>query len=533
MSKSIFKRKFIMIVSAVLAAALISTVIIINPLKAKADVLLDKKNPTFDFLIYDGACYNVNYKCDPEKNVLVQDPEKGEYSITTNSYVMWHGNDHIALAYEKYKLSYGDSSIITLETTITERTLVEGSALHDNASVGLVIRGIGNDAPSVYLHCRSGYVGIVYRTKKGADTVLGATSGRQPIYPVSLRMKKQGNAVSCQYKYGNSDKWLTLNTVFVNTGDVIMAGVAAHSCLENSYTRNSWKDYSVVIEGPAGSTLEDPDATESGTASEEENLDEVLPPDSPVSDNILFRETFTDGSLTDGDESVTNPIWYTHDDEEAAKEAILELSEDKLNRYWRRRGTDDTYFFDGKKWTDYEYSIDLKYNIQDGATQEDIDNMCANENNVKIHTRFRAVDPYGFFGYAISLEYGRYVRIYKYAAQLYTNELNLVAEADVTQLGIDRFIDNEWHTWRIKTFDNTVTVYLDNREILTYADTKESGVINSFGGIGIGSSGTDISVDNLIVRKLTDLYGGDYDNQIAGNWDEDIPDYLKTWGGVY
>ena len=35
-------------------------------------------------------------------------------------------------------------------------------------------------------------------------------------------------------------------------------------------------------------------------------------------------------------------------------------------------------------------------------------------------------------------------------------------------------------------------------------------------------------VDNIVVRKLEDEFGGDYDNKIGGNWNDPIPNYAAV-----
>ena len=86
------------------------------------------------------------------------------------------------------------------------------------------------------------------------------------------------------------------------------------------------------------------------------------------------------------------------------------------------------------------------------------------------------------------------------------------------------------HTVRIDALDNVITVYIDDMTtpILEYTD-ENSATFKGNGGIGFYSDSACVSVDNIVVRKLDDPVGGDYDNKINGNFNKQIPNYVKTF----
>lgn len=95
-------------------------------------------------------------------------------------------------------------------------------------------------------------------------------------------------------------------------------------------------------------------------------------------------------------------------------------------------------------------------------------------------------------------------------------------------------------TIRVDTFDNKIDVYFDGEHLISWGDTdrqnvsadssaifKETQYPNLVGCVGFYTKSISAVVDNLVVTKLNDPIGGDYDNQIGGMFDEPIPDYIR------
>ena len=108
---------------------------------------------------------------------------------------------------------------------------------------------------------------------------------------------------------------------------------------------------------------------------------------------------------------------------------------------------------------------------------------------------------------------------------------------------IPNFFGNGTHNLAVRAFDDKITVWLDGEEIFYYLDdcndnetggylgydTQRGAFVNSKGCIAFYSSGLGLYVDNITVKKLLDVHGGDYDNSISANWDDDIPNYINNY----
>ena len=89
--------------------------------------------------------------------------------------------------------------------------------------------------------------------------------------------------------------------------------------------------------------------------------------------------------------------------------------------------------------------------------------------------------------------------------------------------------DNVTKQLKIRAFDNIITVWLDDELLLKYTDTTPQ--VNSKGGIGWMTTDVAVKIDNILVMKEYDPLGGDFDNDIYGNWDEPKPEvyeYFET-----
>lgn len=513
------RKKIIGIISLALVTILAIGIFVIQ---ADAyETLYEENNPEFKLVNYAGSPLSQSYK--PKGEILYDDSleyKEGleQYSLRTNAFVWWQYEDNLTFAYNEYKLSYGDQSRITVQGTFDRQIVeTEGKDLHTNASVGVAIRGENDKASNgVYLHIRDSVIMVVYRDKAGAECK-ATESYTITEYPVQLKLEKTGNLFAASYKCGTG-KWVQMKSIaVVMDGDEVYAGVAAHSTDQSTTIRCNFRDYSVVVEGPEGATY---DPSGSGSGEEEDNPEEevAVKPDSAVTEGILFRETFTDGSLVnkDPDDDIANPIWsndYSIDGE--VQNSVFEVEED--NRYWRRNFSTSSYFFPNEEWSDYSTSVDLKFGPN---------NDYAKNYTVDMYVRFRANRQSGYYGYLVSLESSNTINIYKIASVDNPKGGTRVATVKFN------YVSEEWHTWRVEAFDNKISVYYDDgtSPLLTYADEGDrSTAAIGLGGIGFGTSDCDIMVDNIIVREIEDLYGDDWDNKIAGNWGDPVPDYILNY----
>ncbi len=515
------------------AVAILITTFVLSVFPSKgAEIIHEETNPELKFKVYDTNSGTGRGDWKAQGKFTQYDGNK--YNIDTNAYCMWWGEDDISYAYQNYTAAYGDKGTIAIEVTILNSQLSKGDTFSDVASTGIALRnGDSADTASVYLHCRPDWVGIVYRAADGKQTILCDDGGPKPTYPIRLKMEKTGNMVKCAYMTYDStngkwtETWDYLKTCYVKMDDTVMAGIAAHNGVDGSWMSTDFKDFKVTISGPEGSKYESPEGGNTGDEDEEEEINPI-PPDSPLTDNILFRETFSDGSLVNptetGDNEISNPIWSSETGDPENANIVTEGS----NRYWHRAFTTDDYFFEYSDWTDYSLSMDLKFGKD--TIPEEI-------NRINMYVRYRALDAYGYFGYRVELSYGYNLKIYKCIYYNPTSSGTLIAEVKLDETYLNQ---EDWTTWRVEAFDNIITVFRDDKELLSVQDNALSGIGKSGGaiertegGIGFGSEAADVCVDNIIVRKMYDPLGGDYDNHICGNYDQDTPEYLKTYEGAY
>lgn len=522
------RKRFVGALSLALVAAVAIGLIAVPSTTVQAyDVIYEDNNPGFKLVNYAGTPLDQNYK--PKGEILYDGSTEytegvQEYSLRTNSFVWWEDDDNLTFAYNEYTLSYGDQSRLTLQGTF-DRQVVEtaGHTMHVNASVGLAIRGSNDKASNgVYLHMRDSVIMVVYREKDGANTKRTAEEYTITGYPVQFKLVKSGNLFTPSFKCGN-DNWVQMKPIaVVMDSETVYAGVAAHSTDPETTIRCDFRDYSAVVEGPDGSEYVPGGGTGGeGGGSQEPAEEPAVRPDPEVTEGILFRETFTDGSLvnTDPDDEITNPIWtndYSLDGN--VQNVTIELDEDG-NNYWRRNFSTGTYFFPNKDWYDYSASYDVKF----GPNNTDV----TKEASIDFYVRFRANRQSGFYGYLVSLERVsgvEKVNIYKIASKGNPQEGEQVASVSFN------YVSEVWHTWKIEAFDNTITVYQDDVQVLTYEDNGDrSTAVIGRGGIGIGTTDCDVMIDNIVVREMEDLYGADWDNKIGGNWDEPVPDYIQNY----
>ncbi len=494
-------------------------------LSAKAEVIYEKENPRLKTKIYEGETAG-NGKYTP---TLGYTETEDSYTLQTNAWNMWNSSDHIVIAYENYKVKYGDKGKLTVTATVDGLNGVDGTETHPTSSIGINVRdGDSADAAELFLHTRPEFVGAVYRGSKGSLTSYLTTTRIPPVYPVQIKLVKQGNAFQCSFKNADSDAWVTQPKVYIKMGEDLMIGIAAHSTNPNKEVVGTVRDLKITIEGPAGSKYEgDGDGGDDGP---KEDLSKVPHPDSPLTDDILLRETFTDGSLVNGEASRDNTIWGEKGS--AAEYAVIETvteEDGKKNNVWHREFTTDYYYIGDPAWTDYSFESDFKYGENCNTSAE---------NAFCMAVRAKTVEFNGYSHYYAKVSYGNKITLFKTVLSGSGQINGSGVSIGSCELNSSLF-DGKWHNLKIDAFDNIITVYLDNEKVLEITDdfipvrdpyvSEPTKLINSIGNVGISSEGTDIYLDNIIVRKLIDLKGGDWDNSIDGNWNEDIPDYIKNW----
>lgn len=507
-----------------LAIALVTASLSIS--SAASVVLKEETNPTdMKFKVYDSSYGNAN-NYTPEGSFTQPTPES--YRMRTNAYLMWWNSDDIAFLYKNYKQGYGADSSLTVEATFTDMQAEDGEVLYFTASEGVCIRdGDSADAASIFFHVRGQWVGVVYRTEAGTATKVLNQKLTPRGFPISLKIVKTGKAFACYYKYWDDNSYQKFATIYMSMGENVLAGVASHASDDSGerYIISDFKDLHFKVEGPEGSIYEEDD----GTVSDKPDETPVYP-DPPCDSNMLLRETFTDNSMQ-GAGTVDDPDWTAYNENKDVDSAKIECAD--YNRYWRRSGEDSVYFIGDRGWTDYSLSVDMKFDESINLEQS---------NSVHLLVRFNNPNMYGYSFFRVELSQGNKISLYKsvFGGSVPANTSELLVDSATYD-----YLSHDWSTWRVEAFDNTIKVFAgagtaQEQLLIDFADngdTKLDGENNgkqmyiSSGAVGIGSAETDVCFDNITIRKMEDILGGDYDNSIDGNWNQPIPDYITKYPG--
>lgn len=455
----------------------------------------------------------------------------GNYTLTSNGFAQWYNFDSLAFAYKKVYFNYGNQAMLSFEGT-----LHAFDGRNANAGAGILIRsGLEPDASTVMMHIRPVWICSTYRARTGGEAVLGArremtaesiTSG----YPFQFKIELQKTTVSCYYRMKGQNAWSFFASVpMARDGNYVYIGFCEYSQDEGYTATASFSDFSYQVWAPEGTEPGPGEEDVSGGASSEEEV--VLPPDpdlpaAEISD-ILLRETFTDGSMTEGEAAADNPIWEI---EGGAYEIVTD--EAQSNRYLALEYADpSTAFFAGdRQWTDYSFKTELTFTKNSTQTEK---------NAVHFYVRHTDYDQYGYENYTVSLTGGNTISI---SQRTGTNQYNgagtvLLASAELPYLNFNETTGNldtdQKHAIEITALDNVITVFWDGTEVLSYTDlgndrgniTNDSGYeVKTTGCIGFSAEGACVNLDNIFVYKLEDPLGGDYDNIIGGDWNSPRPD---------
>lgn len=447
---------------------------------------------------------------DAEKIVDHKDPyvlkgtftqAKGKYELKTDAYTAWQKADDVAFAYRTYAIGATPQDTLTVETTLDELSFSDGGKA--TSSIGLMIReSVDPSSPEIFLHCREGSITAIYRSQwNGSTTVKYADT--KPIYPVTLKLQKKGTQYECFYKNNGQSKFTQFAILGVNIQGPVLAGFGGHACMgPDQYITGKFTGYTASGEGkydPSGNvSSEAPVSSESGPTWE----------DAPVESDVLLSETFTDEDLLSGEKSVTNPIWQST--------AGTISVEPNGNRVWDRNFITAQNYVGEDTWTDYSASVDVRFTENCDPEQA---------NNFTLYVRHRTVASLGHYDYGISLYEGNTIRIYRRVR----SPEGYAVGTEVARKNIGNYLQPDvWQNIYVECMDDNIKVWFNGKQVLDYTDNNTT-IANLKGGIGIATIDTDCAVDNIVVKKLEDPLGGDWDNTIGGNFNEEPPKYLQDW----
>lgn len=461
-----------------------------------------------------------------------------QYDITTNSYVLWWDHDDFDYFYKPYYFDYGKNASITVETTINAFDMP-----FDTSSAGIAVRSsLDKSAATAFLHVRSGGgVVFIYRANDNASAYsTPVVTNTSASFPIRLKMVIQNRKIKCYYALNGRDTYTEISGSYTfNYTDNVMVGLAAHSSIETMCTAN-FEGLDISISAPEGTeyqeygtqTGEDTSSATSSTVS--------LPEDLPVTEDVLFMETFTDGSLTDGEEAPTNPIWSSNNP--VPNENVI-LDENTANAYLSL-DSDGYYYFAGDQ-TMSDYSLNMDVSFSEESMRNEI-------NRFRVYVRHRYSPMTGHYYYYVDFTWDpqagqgtvQICKGYHNSNPIngtYPGSKNVISNGENAEAvyRFDYLAEAQLglvHDLQVDVMDNTITVLWDGAQIAYGMDTDTSKFFNGFGGIGLYSETATVTIDNICVRKLEDYLGGDYDNAIGGSFNQKTPDYIATYsenGWVY
>lgn len=511
---------------------------------------IDLKNPKMNFKLIDTdpAPQGV-YPAEGDFEQTDTETDNAKYNISSNTFVAWYAEDDIAFAYNQFNI--GENSSDTLDYSMrvhSQKSISEGyNTIHQNASVGIMMRDslMGNGA-MVFLHIRPQAIMIVYRMMSGDQNSQAIYTSIPEQYPVELRLERKGKLFTGYYRTVGADKWIKVGSCTALFQGPTYAGIATHSCQQEVITQSVVTDVNIKGNGTwtKGDSPSSGSDSSSGTSSGDTSSIEPGPEDAPIDSNVLLKETFSDGTLktpesndgvfetvevAEGSKKVkkrvlTNPVWQN-----PSCENIVTLPDG--NRVLFKDYADGYDFIGDTKWTDYKASLDVQFT--------EFCNMQV-DNKFEFFVRHLSQEMYGCFDYGIRIEnynvtsssgniiyddLGNRLRGMRIVLERRQRSRYDGTGTVLETYNIDNIMgDGLFHNISVSAVDNHLIIYFDGREAIDYTDENYLNCLT--GGIGIITANTSVYIDNIVVEKIEDPLGGDYDNYIGGRFNEPAPEYI-------
>ncbi len=513
--KNIFSKSILLKVSvAFLALSLLVTTAIVSS-AADNVVILEETNPELTFVKIHAVTTERNDVWADIKGDYSQDGDK--YSISSNGFAQWYEVDSMHFAYKKVNFNYGKKAELIVETQLDSW---EGT--DDNAGAGLMFRsGTHPGASAIQFHARPTRIMGTYRAADGLYSFRTPELSGAISYPVKFKLVLNKNTVSCYYKQSSNPDYIMFTTVPFQYSGSVLVGISAYSQNENQVAEAKFTGFSYQVKAPEGTEVIPDDGSGGGDSNvpEEEPL-APIPEDLPVGEDVLLYESFTDNSMFEGEESVTNPIWKTSN----FGEPEIVTNEEKTNRYLLENDSFFYYYAGNHNWTDYETSVDLNFSS---------DNDPNLDPRVDLYTRLTTTAQFGYHAYVVRFSGGNLIQLG------YIEGHEALSPEDISNVYSLKELDGYEYNYlensnkniniTIRTVDNVINVYMDDgsgsKEIMSAVANHD--FIKTTGKIGFSTKSAIVAIDNIKVTKLEDLLGGDYDNKIGCRWDEPIPEYVQ------
>lgn len=453
----------------------------------------------------------------------------GVYKMQSNALAIWYENDSASYAYTKSAFNTGDGSVMTIQCTVNNYTGEE---------IGICLRkslDAGSETVLVSGRATSGYF-LIDRAKQDAgcnykQVATTFTYGEDIHY--KMIVDKTKGRVSGYYKVGGSieseEGWNLISAKscgWVKKCTDLYTGVSISTAKESWIGVAEFTNFSVNLQAPEGYKIED-----GGSDNKPDEPEVTLPEDLAAAGDALLYETFTDNDLFPTNEekiSIVNPCWTVR-----SGEPKIKVNESATNRYLYVQSADDILMMTAgdMAWTDYSVQMDVMFSSE---TLKDE----ANEISLLVRHRSQVIGGSGDYSVTIQNKVENGILKGQYIQLMWRGNENkfiptsrkILAEACLK--ANDMVKQDVNHTVKADVLDNTFTIYFDDMKepILTYTDENKGNGAGKDphlrGCIGILAKNVTAQIDNIIVRKLNDPLGGDYDNDIMGNYNEPTPDWM-------
>lgn len=528
-----WNKKILAMIAGILTVCIIIPICFSFTSKAELVEVYKINDPELQFINIYGPGSGMMGKYAPSDDSKIISQENGVYKMQSNAWSLWDTADSVSLAYTKGAFNTGEGTIMTVQFTLDD-----WDASHE---IGLNIRkSLTAGSPSVAASYRADETYMLSRieenaaytyNKKSVTTEFGTTK-----LHLRMVMDKTKGRVSSYYKIGgdieSEDDWIALSSKtcrFIMECKELYAGVFLASADATKMSVGEFSHFSVRLQAPEGYQIESDDETDVDKPNKEPEV--TLPEDFKAPEDALLYETFSDGNLfpTDGaDISVSNPLWTVR-----KGVATVKVNASETNRALVTASADDDLMMTAgdMTWTDYSVQMDINFTA---------DTIETDENRIELLFRHRSAVIGGSGDYSVAFinkvsnsEFaGQYLQLRWRGGENTFIPKNPTVLAEVCLFQDSMLAFSDTHTVKVEAIDNVLKVYFDDMTtpVLSYTDTNTNRGANKDphlqGCIGLVVTNSCVEIDNLIVRKINDPMGGDYDNEIMGNYDEPIPDWL-------
>lgn len=528
-----WNKKIIAVIAGVLAVCAVVPLCFSFISKAELVEVYKITDPELQFINIYGPGSGMMGKYAPSQDSKIISQANGTYRMQSNAWSLWDTADSVSLAYTKGAFNTGEGTIMTAQFTLDN-----WDASHE---IGLnVRRSLAAGSPSVAASYRADETYMLSRVEENAaytynKKAVETNFGTEKLH-LRMVMDKTKGRISSYYKIGgdigNEDNWIPLSSKtcrFIMECKELYVGVFMASADAAKMSVSEFSNFSVRLQAPEGYKIETDDGTTDSKPDVE--TDVTLPEDFKEPEDALLYETFSDGNLfpTNGtDITVSNPFWTVR-----KGVATVKVDEAESNRALTSASADDDLMMTtgDMSWTDYSVQMNITF------TKDTIE---TDENRVELLFRHRSAVIGGSGDYSVAFvnkvsdsEFaGQYLQLRWRGGENTFIPKNPTVLAEVCLARDNMLTFDISHTVKVEAIDNVLKVYLDDmtNPILSYVDTNTNRGANKDphlqGCIGLVVTNSCVEIDNILVRKINDPMGGDYDNEIMGNYDEPIPDWL-------